>query len=56
MTNQNCIHEEIKSRLKLVNVFYHLVFTTYYQGDQMRLRWVWHVRGERKNAYRVVVG
>jgi hypothetical protein len=42
------MHEEIKSKLKLVNVFYHLVFTKYCQGDQMRLRLVWHVRGKGK--------
>jgi len=48
MTSQNCVHKEIKGRLKLVNVFYHLVFTNYYQGDQMRLRLVWHIRGKGK--------
>jgi len=42
------MHEEIKSRLKLANVLYHLVFTKFYQGDQMRLRLVWHVRGKGK--------
>jgi len=48
MTNQNCMNEEIKSRLKLLKVFYHLVFTNCYQGDQMRLGSVWHVRGKGK--------